>query len=149
MSNMEYDRILYQAQTQGREVLMKLIEYLQSLINNKMSLAEMVDAFEKMCLIPINSQEELKLFEVGTYSFTGQPLCHLSLVRQFPNHIDEYYQVHLDVLYLPSELNQDFMVCVWEDCIDQEFFSYIREHEVYRSLSNEKIFKYNIYIDET
>lgn len=128
---------------------MELVEYLQSSINSEMSLAEIVDVFERMCHIPINLQEDLKLFEVGTYSFTGQPLCYFSLIRQFANNKGEYYQVHLDVLYQPNEINQEFMDCVWDDCIEQEFFAYIREHEAYRLLSNEKIFKYNIYIDES
>lgn len=71
------------------------------------------------------------------------------IIRIVSNGDNEYYQVHLDVLYQPDEVNQNYMDTVWEDCIGQEFFSYLREQEVYQVMSQKTIYRYNIYLDET
>ena len=52
-----------------------------------------------MCNIP--TEEDIILFETETYSFTGKPMFYFSLVRQFPDDEEEYYQIHVDVLYSP------------------------------------------------
>ena len=72
-----------------------LLEHLQNRISDKSSLENIVDVFEEMCNIPI--KEDMILFETGTYSFTGEPMFNFSLVRQFPNDEEEYYQIHLNV----------------------------------------------------
>lgn len=82
-----------------------LLEYLQNRISDKSSLEDIVDVFEKMCNIPF--KEDMILFETGTYSFTGEPMFYFSLVRQFPNEEEEYYQIHVDVLYMPTAENKD------------------------------------------
>ena len=78
-----------------------LIKYLQTRITDKSSIEDIVNVFEEMCKKSI--EEDMILFETGTYSFTGEPMFYFSLVRQFPNCEEEYYQIHVDVLYLPEE----------------------------------------------
>lgn len=65
--------------------------------------------FEEMCNMPL--KEDMILFETGTYSFTGKPMFNFSLVRQFPNDEEEYYQIHVDVLYIPTEENKEIEKC--------------------------------------
>ena len=83
-----------------------LLGYLQNSISDNSSLEHIVSVFEEMCNMPL--KEDMILFETGTYSFTGKPMFNFSLVRQFPNDEEEYYQIHVDVLYIPTEENKDF-----------------------------------------
>ena len=75
-----------------------LLGYLQNSISDNSSLEHIVSVFEEMCNMPL--KEDMILFETGTYSFTGKPMFNFSLVRQFPNDEEEYYQIHVDVLYI-------------------------------------------------
>ena len=63
------------------------------------------------------------LFETGTYSFTGKPMFNFSLVRQFPNDEEEYYQIHVDVLYIPTEENKDFQRTIWNEDIEEDILN--------------------------
>lgn len=79
-----------------------LLGYLKNSISDNSSLEHIVSVFEEMCNMPL--KEDMILFETGTYSFTGKPMFNFSLVRQFPNDEEEYYQIHVDVLYIPTEI---------------------------------------------
>lgn len=59
-----------------------LVKYLKNRITDKMTLEDIVSTFEQMCRMPI--ENDMILFETGTFSFTGEPLFYFSLVRQFP-----------------------------------------------------------------
>ena len=70
---------------------MNFIGYLERNINNDMSLPDIINVFEKMCEEPL--ENDMILYETGTFSFTGEPLFYFSIVRQFPNDEEEYCQV--------------------------------------------------------
>ena len=123
------------------------LEELKESINETMPLSDIVKAFEKMCEEPISN--EMVLFETGTFSFTGETLFYFSLVRQFPNDDDEYYQVHVDVLFSPDNINSKFSSNVWNIEIEDDFFDYIRRSEVYEYASSVPYQRIDIYIDET
>lgn len=53
-------------------------------------------------------KENIILFETGAYSFKGKPMFNFSLIRQFPNYEKECYQIHVVVLYIPTEGNNNF-----------------------------------------
>ena len=93
-----------------------LLGYLQKSISDNSSLEHIVSVFEEMCNMPF--KEDMILFETGTYSFTGKPMFNFSLVRQFPNDEEEYYQIHVDVLYIPTEENKDFQRTIWKEDIE-------------------------------
>ena len=121
-------------------------------IGRKRELKDLVDAFESMCKFPIDGvkkEEDMILFETGTYSFTGEPLFYFSLVRQFPNAEEEYYQLHLDVLYSPTENTREFRRTSWDFDIEGNIFEHIRNSEEYFVLKDKPIEKINIYMDET
>ena len=126
---------------------MNYIDKLKKSINEKMTLPEIVNTFEKFCEEPI--KEDLILFETGTFDFKGEKLLCFSMVRQYPNDEDEYYQIHVDVLYRPTEENKYFSEIVWNEDIEDNIFNYIRKSKSYECLSNERYCKIDIYMDET
>lgn len=125
-----------------------LLKYLQNRITDTTSLDVIVNVFEEMCAIPI--KEDMILFETGTYSFTGEPMFNFSLVRQFPNNYDdEYYQLHVDILYMPSEENKSFKQSTWNDDIKENIFNYIKKSREFDFCKDKKISKIEIFLDET
>ena len=136
----------------GKEKKDTIQKALEKEVGQKSGLKDLVDAFESMCKLPIDGvkkEEDMILFQTGTYSFTGEPLFYFSLVRQFPNADEEYYQLHLDVLYTPKENIQEFQRTSWDFDIEENIFEHIRKSEEYFVLKDEPIKKISIYMDET
>ena len=124
-----------------------LLARLQNRISDKSSLEDIVDVFEEMCTMPM--KEDMILFETGTYSFTGEPMFNFSLVRQFPNDEEEYYQIHVDVLYMPTEENKDFEQTIWNEDIEENMFNYIKKTQEFSYCQDKEFSKVEIYLDET
>ena len=129
---------------------MGILEYLQNATVGKNNLDEFILVFEKMCEIPIEQEEEkMLLFETGIYSFSGKPMFYFSLVRQYPNEEEEYYQLHLDIMYEPTVSISSFQQATWSFDIAESIFDYIRKSQEYSVLKDMKIAKIDIYMDET
>jgi len=130
---------------------MEPVEYLKSRITKESSLSDIIDIFEEMCLIPIETdEEEMILFETGTFSFTGQSLFYFSLVRQYSNMIDdEYFQIHVDVLYEPNDENSAFSGNTWFEENADNIFESIKGSDAYKYAEKDKIFDIEIFLDET
>ena len=124
-----------------------LVDFLKNKITDKMPLEGIVNVFEKMCGMPI--EEDMILFETGTFSFTGKPLFQISLVRQFPNGDGEYYQIHVDVSYEPANENKKFSEETWDEDINENIFEYIRKSEVFAYAKDKEYINVEIYLDET
>lgn len=117
-----------------------------------MKLPELVDVFEKMTEISVGDWEDwedMTLFEAGTFPFTGRPMFTVSLVRQFPNDEDEFYQLHLNVLFLPEEKTRGISFSEWSQSVDGDFFTFVRETDIYSLMKDEAPAEVNIYLDET
>lgn len=71
------------------------------------------------------------------------------MVRQFPSGEEEYCQLHVDVLYEPTEKNKDFQQTVWSEEIDENIFEYIKNSLEYKHCKVARICKLEIYLDET
>lgn len=125
----------------------QLIAYLKKNITKKMMIDEIVNVFEKMCQIPV--ENDMILFETGTFDFTGENLFYFSLVRQFPNDEEEYFQIHVDILYQPTSKNEAFQEAVWNDDLDENIFDYIRNSQAFNYAINDEYVRVEIYIDET
>ena len=125
----------------------ELVEFLKNSITEKMALENIVNVFELMCNIPI--EEDMILFETGTFSFTGKPLFQFSLVRQFPNDDDEYYQVHVNVLYKPNCENEAFNEAIWSEDLSESIFDFIRKSQAFVYAKGDEYIKAEIYMDET
>ena len=116
----------------------------------KQSLDDLISVFEEMCEIPIEEElEKMILFETGTYSFTGKPMFNFSLVRQYPNEEEEYYQLHLDIMFEPTSDNSSYEQATWSFEIEDNIFDYIRKSREYMCLKDIPIAKIEVYMDET
>ena len=113
-----------------------------------MSLEDMVAIFEDLCRDPI--EDEMILFETGTFtSISDKLLFQISLVRQAPNEDEEFYQVHLDILYEASQDNQIFSESTWDEDLDENIFDYIRNSEVFAYVKDQEYLAVKIYLEET
>ena len=69
-----------------------LIKFLEEKITDKMPVEGIVDVFEQMCSTPL--EEDMVLFETGIFTaFSKEPFFQISLVRQFSNDDEEFYQI--------------------------------------------------------
>mgnify|MGYP003255112324 CR=1 FL=1 len=61
----------------------------------------------------------------------------------------EYYQIHVDVLYIPTEENKDFQRTIWNEDIEEDIFSYIKKTPEFNFCKDKVFSKIEIYLDET
>lgn len=123
------------------------VEYLNRAITDKMPLESIVDVFEQMCKMPM--ENDMILFETGTFSFTGEPLFYFSLTRQFPNEEEEFYQIVVNILYKPTDENKAFHDTIWSEDVEENIFDYIRKSQVFAYAKNDEYIRIEIYMDET
>ena len=124
-----------------------LLAFLKDRITDKMPLEEIVDVFEQMCHIPLKG--DMILFETGTFtSFGPEPVFEISFVRQFPKG-EEYYQLHVDILYKPTGENKIFSETTWSEGLSENIFDHIRKSAVFAYAKGKEYSKVEIYLDET
>ena len=121
--------------------------WLEQTAAGETNLEKLVDAFEEMRRTP--QAGGMLLYETGTFSFSGEPLFYVSLVRQFPNGEEEFRQIHMDVLYSPSEENRAFSQALWSEETEGDFFSHVRSSEAFACAKKDRIRKVSVYMDET
>ena len=130
---------------------MNYLEKLNGSINHSMPLPDIVKAFEEMCEETIDN--DMILFETGTFTFhtiNREPRFYFSLVRQFPiENDDEYYQIHVDILFLPDSINRTFSGAVWNEDIEENIFDYIRNSKAFAYAESAAYEQIKIYMDET
>ncbi len=129
-----------------------ILDILKENVADKKCLDELISAFEDMCKVHIeaeNKDEKMILFETGTFSFSGNPMFYFSLVRQYPNEEDEFYQLHLDIMYEATSDNCTFEQATWSFDLEENIFEYIRRSEEYLLLKDVPIAKIDVYRDET
>ncbi len=125
-----------------------LIKMLKDKITDKMPLEKIVDIFEQMCSIPL--EEDMILFETGTFTtFAKEPVFQISLVRQFPNGDEEFYQIHVDIIYKATKENEVFTEATWDEDLSENIFDHIRKSEAFAFAKNKEYIKIEIYLDET
>ena len=126
----------------------KLIDFLKNKITERSSLEEIVNVFERMCSIPL--EEDMILFETGTFTTSGdEPMFQISLVRQFPNEDEEFYQVHVDIFYETDDENKKMSESVWDEDLSENIFDYIRNSKAFAYAKSKEYHKVKIWCDET
>ena len=126
----------------------KLIGFLKNKIRERSSLEEIVNVFERMCSIPL--EEDMILFETGTFTTSGdEPMFQISLVRQFPNEDEEFYQVHVDIFYETDDENKKMSESVWDEDLSENIFDYIRNSKAFAYAKSKEYHKVKIWCDET
>lgn len=132
-------------------LLQKLAVYraLKESIHDGMTLDEMMNAFQKMCAIPVGDPDDL-LFETGTYRFTDEKQFVFSLVRQF-RFLDqnEYVQLRLEINYAPCFQTALLYYVKWGSVTDGNFFSMVRKSLAYKAVRNMPITFVDVRIEET
>ena len=127
----------------------KALHFLEKQSKNS-NLDSLINSFNEMCQINIKEEKEKQLlFETGTFDFTGKKMFYFSLSRQFPNDDEEYYQIHLDILYETDKENSLFKQATWNFDIEEDFISYIKNSKEYNYLKDKYISEVKVYIDET
>ena len=126
----------------------KLIDFLKNKITERSSLEEIVNVFERMCSIPL--EEDMILFETGTFTTSGdEPMFQISLVRQFPNEDEEFYQVHVDIFYETDDENKKMSESIWDEDLSENIFDYIRNSKAFAYAKSKEYHKVKIWCDET
>ena len=126
----------------------KLIGFLKNKIRERSSLEEIVNVFERMCSIPL--EEDMILFETGTFTTSGdEPMFQISLVRQFPNEDEEFYQVHVDIFYETDDENKKMSESIWDEDLSENIFDYIRNSKAFAYAKSKEYHKVKIWCDET
>ena len=126
----------------------RLIGFLKNKIRERSSLEEIVNVFERMCSIPL--EEDMILFETGTFTTSGdEPMFQISLVRQFPNEDEEFYQVHVDIFYETDDENKKMSESVWDEDLSENIFDYIRNSKAFAYAKSKEYHKVKIWCDET
>ena len=126
----------------------KLIGFLKNKITERSSLEEIVNVFERMCSIPL--EEDMILFETGTFTTSGdEPMFQISLVRQFPNEDEEFYQVHVDIFYETDDENKKMSESIWDEDLSENIFDYIRNSKAFAYAKSKEYHKVKIWCDET
>lgn len=126
----------------------KLINFLKDKITDKISFEEIVNVFEQMCNIPL--EEDMIFFETGTFTtFADEPMFQISLVRQFSNEDEEFYQIHVDILYESDNENKMMSESICDKDLSENIFTYIINSKVFAYAKNKKYSKVKIWCDET
>ncbi|MCM1286256.1 MAG: hypothetical protein NC213_07860 [Acetobacter sp.] len=124
-----------------------MVKYLKETITDKMPITDIINIFEEASQ-PMND-EDMILFETGTFNFIGEEQFYFSLVKQFSSGDDEYCQVHIDILYEPDSKNKKYHSAIWNDDIDENIFDYIRNSEALAYAKDNEYTQIEIYMDET
>ena len=124
-----------------------LLEYLRDNIEAESTVDEVIDVFSQMCDTHI--EDDLLLFEYGTFDFTGEDLFYFELVRQYPDGDGEYYQITVSLTFLPDEENAKLSGAHWSDLISGNFFDYIRGTDAYNYAKANSARSIDIFINYT
>lgn len=114
---------------------------------DKPDVEKAVSAFMEFSKCKFDCEMDEMLWETGTFGFTGTKLYQFSLVRQFQlEEEDEFWQLHLVLMYEEEPKISDPYECLWES--EGDFFDKILNSEAYKSLMGREC-KCKIYFDET
>lgn len=128
----------------------KLCKKLEKMIMPDMTLDGAVDAFFDVIAEAKPNEEEMLLYEVGCYSFDDKNVkCHFCLVRQTPMRGDEYYQMHMDIIFEAGDNERGLSECKWHEVGDEDLREYVIQSDAYNTLKNQKIHRIEVWVDET
>lgn len=118
---------------------MDILEMLKQSIPKSVTVSEMVDIFELICQIPLDSEEDDLLYENGVFSFDGAEKFYFSLTRQFMTEEteDEYMQLQCALKFPVDEQNRNFKMTYWSEAEDEDFetfFDTVRHSPAYQYL---------------
>lgn len=130
---------------------MNICEKLKSSYNDGMTLEQLIDAFENSFMNADSEEypELMFLFETGIFNFTGEKMFYFTLTGQYEGYEDEYFQIHMDILYPPDDNNKNYKVCEWVEDNISCFTKFVKDSPVFAHMKNTDISSVQIYEDET
>lgn len=137
------------ALSSARKAKKQLVKFLKSRIHKDTSLEEMVAVFEEMSEVSTETEDDLYLFETGRYKFTGKEMFYFVLTKQFSDGGGEYFQVKVNVLYMPDAFNKAFDEATRSDEVDGSIFDYIRQSKVFAYCKEQTYTRAMISADQT
>ena len=120
-------------------------------VDKSMSFEQLVFFFKKIAsieVIDIDYEEELLFMQSEVVTYKNKLMFGVLLVRQIPFG-DEYIQLGMQVIYELNEKNKGIGSAIWSDCVEGDFFSFVRKTEVYQLVEKEKIFDVQVFMEET
>ena len=117
---------------------MEIYQMLRSEITEDMTLEQMVDAFERMCAVLLEWDNDMLLYEIYIYEDDDQFAFHLARQFQFPWDY-EFVQLHLDVAFELTEDLRDLELVWWREGIEAEFFEEIKASEAFQAVKDRPI----------
>lgn len=127
----------------------KLSKALAKRIDTETNLKQAVDAFFNVVSQAKPNEEEMILFEVGYYS-QEKDRCSFSLVRQTPARNDEFFQMHLVLMFDTGVKDSSLEECRWYEYGDEfDMKEYVLQSKAYKTLMSKKISSFLVWADET
>lgn len=127
----------------------KLCKKLEKKIKQDMSLDQAIQAFFDVVAEAKPNDEEMLLYEVGSYAVSDKETCVFSLVRQTPSPDDEFYQLILELHYDICNEVRSLSECEWHEKGDDDLQDYVKKSEAYNVLKDKTIKKIRVWVDET
>lgn len=128
----------------------ELCKKLEQKISQDMTLDQAIQVFFDVVSEAEPNDEEMLLFEVGCFRFYGDTEdCLFSLTRQTPSPDDEFYQMHLEVVYDVTDDVRALSECEWYEEGDDDLQEYVFKSEAYNVLKDKKIKEIKVWVDET
>jgi hypothetical protein len=128
----------------------KLCKTLKKKIKNSTTLDQIIDGFFDVVSQAKPNDEEMLLYEVGYFSHgNDKDLCSFCLIRQTPARQDEFYQMHLELLFDTGNEEHTLHEYEWREPEDGDLREYILQSKAYESLKDKNIYKINVWVDET
>lgn len=126
----------------------RLSKTLAKRITSETTLDQAVNAFFEVVSQAKPNEEAMLLFEVG-YNSGENDSCSVGLLRQTPTREDEYYQMHMELVFEGGELDASFEESEWREYGEDDLKEYILQSKAYKALMKKKPIRYEVWADET
>ena len=127
---------------------MEVYQVLSENIDEDATLDEMLDAFYKMCEVPMEVTCDIYVYDVHSYEYEGQQYLHFMVCRQFETR--DYYEF-LDIGFSATFVLDEDIANLHEDIRMEDnlqgFMQYIQESKAYQTLLTKPIQQRNVGID--
>lgn len=121
---------------------------LESGISDEPTLPEMMDAFEAMCQVPMETTCDIFVYDVHAYEYEGTKYLHFMVSRQFE--ISTYYEF-LECGFSATYILEDDIAGLSEnihaEITWQQFVEAVKTSEAYSVLLDKPMYEYNVGID--
>lgn len=131
----------------------EIIGNLENETTKKMQLEELVVLFQKMSNVIVKdvsdtNAADIFLMQAETVMYAGKLMFSFSLVRQIPLE-DEFLKLGMEVIYELNTKNKLVSDSYWSDEVDGDFFAFVKNTEIYESMSKEKVYDVRVFWEET